>query len=112
MDCDDYPRERSKLLSETYRNLEIPLSEDVAINRNKFPEFILCHNGDVLKKRKRKKILILPNFLSDYNRIYSKCLLYLPIESELELKMGDVKELLFKGVPPDRLSSDKAVSTI
>ena len=85
--------EKSKILSETYRNLEIPLSEDVAINRNKFPEFILCHNGDVLKKRKKKKILILPNFLSDYNRIYSKCLLYLPIESEFELKMGDIKEL-------------------
>ena len=86
--------EKSSEIAETYKNIEIPLSEDAAICSCKnLPEYIICKNGDVLKKRRRKKVLILPRYRSEYNLMYSKCLLFLPIQSEVELITSDLKEL-------------------
>ena len=86
--------EKSSEIAETYKNIEIPLSEDAAIcSCKKLPEYIICKNGDVLKKRRRKKVLILPRYRSEYNLMYSKCLLFLPIQSEVELITSDLKEL-------------------
>ena len=86
--------EKSSELAETYKNLEIPLSEDDGVcSCKKLPEYIICKNGDVLKKRRKKKILILPTYRSEYNIMYSKCLLFLPIVSEAELITTDLKEM-------------------
>ena len=86
-------KERSREVSETYRNLEIPRSDDDSIYGFKLPQFILCSNGDVLKKRKRKNIIILPNCWSDYNVMYQKCLLFFPIKSENELVHGNIRNM-------------------
>ena len=78
--------ERSRELAETYKTLEIPRSEDEAIcSGNKLPELIICKNKDVLKKRKKRKILILPECKSNYEFMYQKCLLFLPLQTESEL---------------------------
>ena len=77
--------ERSREVSETYKTLEIPLSEVESVYGSKLPQFIICKNRDVLKIRKRKKILILPKCWSNYEVMYQKCLLFLPIKTEYEL---------------------------
>merc|ERR1712179_681296 len=46
----------------------------------------LCRNGDVLKKRKRRKISVIPKSKNSREEMFSKCVLFLPIESELDLK--------------------------
>ena len=53
-------KEKSLEVSETYLNIPIPESDTSMIcSGGKLPEFILFNNGDVLKKRKETKILIL-----------------------------------------------------
>ena len=79
--------EKSRELSETYKNCEIPKSEEPSVCSNGYlPEYILCKNGDVLKKRKKKKVIILPTTNTEREKMYSKSLLFLPIQTELELQ--------------------------
>ena len=85
--------EDSKKLTQAYSTLEIPFSdEDSACSGGKLPEFILCRNGDVLKKRKRRKILVTPKSKNRREEIFRKCVLFLPIESELDLRNGLLEE--------------------
>ena len=78
--------EKSRELTETYKNIEIPLSDQPSIcSKSNLPEFILCTNGDVLYKRKRRKIIIVPDHKSEREFVYAKSLLFLPIRSESEL---------------------------
>ena len=82
--------EKSKELSETYRNCEIPRSNEPSVCSNEnLPEYILCTNGDVLKKRKKRKIVIVPSTKTKREEMYLKSLLYLPIRSEQELQGPD-----------------------
>ena len=79
--------EKSRELVETYRNCEIPISDTPSVCSNKnLPELILCTNGDVLMKRKKRKLLSVPSTKTVREFRYSKSLLFLPIRSELELK--------------------------
>ena len=79
--------EKSRELVETYRNCEIPISDTPSVCSNtNLPEFILCTNGDVLMKRKKRKLLSVPTPKTVREFRYSKSLLFLPIRSELELK--------------------------
>ena len=90
--------EKSKEIFDTYSNIEIPKSDTDAICTNeKLPNYILCKNGDVLKKRQERKILHLPDIEDSRDLMYSKCLLYLPIKSEDELKGCRLSEI-FKQV--------------
>ena len=78
--------EKSRELVETYRNCEIPISETPSVCSNtNLPEFILCTNGDVLMKRKKRKLLSVPIPKTMREFRYSKSILFLPIRSELEL---------------------------
>ena len=78
--------EKSRELVETYRNCEIPISDTPSVCSNtNLPEVILCTNGDVLIKRKKRKVLSVPNPKTLREFRYSKSLLFLPIRSELEL---------------------------
>lgn len=78
--------EKSRELVETYRNCEIPTSETPSVCSDKnLPQFILCTNGDVLQKRKKRKVLSVPITKTVREFRYSKSLLFLPIRSELEL---------------------------
>ena len=79
--------EKSKELFQTFSNMEIPKSDTDAISTGeRLPNYILCNNGDVLKKRQQRKILRLPELNDSRDQMYSKCLLYLPIRSEDELR--------------------------
>ena len=81
--CDS---EKSKELFELYDESEVPTSEVECVHvEGSLPEYILCRTGQVLKKRKRMKVMILPELNSDYEKMYSKCLLFLPLKSESEL---------------------------
>ena len=89
--------DKSVEVAKMFKDTEIPVSEDEAVcSSENLPNFILCKNGDVLKKRRRKKILVLPNYRSEYNTMYAKCLLFLPIISENELIAGDLRNLYEK----------------
>ena len=71
---------------ETYKNCEVPISDTPSVCSNKnLPQFILCTNGDVLIKRRKRKVLSVPIPKSVREFRYSKSLLFLPIRSELEL---------------------------
>ena len=79
-------KDKSEEVSNTYSNLDIPLSEtDLISNSGKLPEYILCNNGDVLKKRTSRKILRVPEPHDTREQMYSKCVLFLPIKSENDL---------------------------
>ena len=85
--------EKSKEVSQTYAELEVPLSdEDLISTEGKLPEYILCTNGDVMKKRSKRKIIVVPKPKSKYEEMYSKCLMFLPIKSEEELLDYNLKE--------------------
>ena len=85
--------EKSKELSKTYDSLEIPGSDVECLSGNgTLPAFIVCNNGDVLKKRKKKKLLTFPRLKSSFEEMYSKCLLFLPIKSEEVLLEPNLKE--------------------
>ena len=85
--------EDSKKLTEAYSTLDIPFSdEDSACSGGKLPEVILCRNGDVLKKRKRRKILVTPKSKNRREEMFRKCVLFLPIESELDLRYDLLEE--------------------
>ena len=78
--------EKSRELVEAYRNCEVPTSDTPSVCSDKnLPQFILCTNGDVLVKRKKRKVLSVPITKNVREFRYSKSLLYLPIRSELEL---------------------------
>ena len=90
--------EKSRELTETYKNSDIPLSDQPSIcSRANLPEYILCRNGDVLCKRKKRKVIIVPTTKTGREVMYAKSLLFLPIRSELELK-GTGCEDLYKEV--------------
>ena len=96
--------EKSKELFQTFSNIEIPKSDTDAIcTGERLPNYILCNNGDVLKKRREKKILRLPDLNDSRGQMYSKCLLYLPIRSEDELRGSRLaerfKEINTIGIP-------------
>ena len=77
---------KSKDLMETYRNCEIPISDEPSVCSNaNLPQYILCTNGDVLKKRRKKKILVVPSAKTKREEMFLKSLLFLPIQSEQEL---------------------------
>ena len=85
--------EKSKELSMTYASSEIPGSETECVCGDEtLPAFIICTNGDVLKKRKKMKVLTFPKPRSKYDEMYSKCLLFLPIMSEEELLDQNLEE--------------------
>ena len=78
--------EKSKELFELYDESEVPKSEVECVHiEGSLPEYILCRTGQVLKKRKRMKVMILPEPNSDYEKMYSRCMLFLPLKSESEL---------------------------
>ena len=97
-------KEKSLEVSETYLNIPIPKSDTSMIcSGGKLPEYILCNNGDVLKKRKEAKILTVPQTNTSREFMYCKCMLFLPIQSEDALQ-GDNLGTAFntintKGIP-------------
>ena len=79
-------KEKSRELFDAYKNFEIPKSEEPTVCSNEnLPELILCKNGDVLMKRKKKKVIIVPTPTTERDMKYAKSLLFLPIRSEMEL---------------------------
>ena len=86
-------KEKSKELSKTYADLEIPLSDvKCASGEGVLPTYLLCTNGDVLKKRSKQKIMLYPKPKANYDLMYSKCLLFYPLTSENELLGPGLKE--------------------
>ena len=84
---------KSKEISQTYLNSEIPLSDVKSANSDGYlPTFIICSNGDVLKKRASQKILVLPKLRTNHARMYSRCLLFLPLRNEDELLEPNLRE--------------------
>lgn len=81
-------KEKSEEISALYENRQVPPSEIKAIldDRIMLPKFIICSNGDALKIREKKKIMITPKSYDDYEMMYSKCLLYLCLKSESEIR--------------------------
>ena len=78
--------DKSKELSMMYAELEVPASDEECVSSNAtLPNYILCKNGDVMKKRRKKKIMVFPQPKTQYDKMYSKCLLFLPLKSEGEL---------------------------
>ena len=59
------------------------------------PNFILCNNGDVLKKRKKKCVLVYPLVKTNYDMMYSRLLLFFPLEREDDL-CGDLRDKFMK----------------
>ena len=50
------------------------------------PMYILCRNGDVLKKKKRRKVLVYPSFKQNtFSHMYCRVLLFYPLQSEEEI---------------------------
>ena len=91
-------KDKSEEVNETYSNLDIPLSEtDSICNTGKLPEYILCNNGDALKKRTSRKILRIPETHDTREQMYSKCLLFLPIHSENDL-VGPKLDMLYNKI--------------
>ena len=84
-------KEKSLEVSETYSNIPIPESDTRTIcSDGKLPEYILCNNGDVLKKRKERKILIVPQTNTLREFMFCKCMLFLPIQSEDALQADNL----------------------
>jgi hypothetical protein len=84
---------KSEELFKVYADSNIPRSEVPCVNSEEtLPNFILCRNQDVLQKRSKKKILAYPQPRSEYNKMYSRCLLFLPLASENELLRFDLKD--------------------
>ena len=81
-------KEKSEEISALYENSQVPPSEIQSAfdDRIMLPKFILCSNGDALKIREKKKIMITPKSFNDYEMMYSKCLLYLCLKSESEIR--------------------------
>ena len=110
-DFDYVGKEKSLSLFKIYYNsdIEIPFSQTLMItneenNEKKYlPEYILIENGDVLKLRKRSKMLVYPNFKKgtrEYN--YSMTMLFWPFKTESELQgiqMTKVEEIKLKVFP-------------
>ena len=94
--------EKSRELRDTFKNGEIPISDEPSVcSKTNLPEYILCTNGDVLLKRKKRKVIIVPIPKTERDFKYSKSLLFLPIRSESELN-GTGCEDRFKEVDGDQ----------
>ena len=84
---------KSQEISQTFSNCDVPLSDVKCVHSDScMPEFLLCSNGDVLKKRKSQKILVFPKPRSDYVEMYGRCLLYLNVKKEEELLEPNLRE--------------------
>ena len=91
-------KDKSLEVSETYLNLPIPESDTNAIcTGEKLPEYILCNSGDVLKKRRERKILLVPESNTSRELMFCKCMLFLPIRSEDAL-LGDKLEKMYNNI--------------
>ena len=94
-------KDKSKELYETYINSldKIALSDTKCVSSSDdsgmLPNFILCNNGDVLKKRKKKCVLVYPLVKTNYDMMYSRLLLFFPLEREDDL-CGDLREKFTK----------------
>ena len=80
--------EKSKEMYNLYKDKEVPVSEtNYSGATGSLSEFILCKNGDILKKRKKPKIVMYPNLKgkTKFDIMYARCLLFFPILSEDEL---------------------------
>ena len=77
------PASEGVILYNLYKdNLQkIPNGEVVGICGQTFPVYILSSNTQVLKLRKKRKVMMLPNFqpYSDEHK-YSRILLYFPLK--------------------------------
>ena len=86
-------REKSEELSKAYESLEIPESDVECVSGSgNLPEFLICSNGDALKKRKNKKLLTFPKPKSSFEEMYQKCLLFLPLKTEVVLLEPNLKD--------------------
>ena len=91
-------KEKSEKFNETYRNSMdiIPLSDEHCVNagedREMIPDFLLCRNGDVLKKRAKRSVLVYPEAKSKFDTMYSRLLLFFPLKREEDLFESDLRD--------------------
>ena len=85
--------EKSRELSKMYQNEEVPKSDiKLAGSSGTLPDYLLISNGDVLKRRQNPKIMMYPKPKTSHELMYGRCLLFLPILSEDELKGPNLEE--------------------
>ena len=75
----------------------IDTEAETVVGGTKMPEFILCQNRQVLKMRKRKKILSYPDYevCSDKFK-YTKILLFYPLAPGTEVEKNDLDRLYYE----------------
>ena len=77
-------------------NVQVPLSDVKCVSsdleEDKLPQFILCRNGDVLRKRSKPLILSFPKTKSCYEEMYCKLLAFYPLNSEDDLDDGIIDD--------------------
>ena len=94
-------KEKSKEIYQTYINClaNIPLSDTKCVSpveeSELIPSFLLCRNGDVLKKRTKLSVLVYPLAKSTYDIMYSRLLMFYPLESEDDLS-SDLRSKFLK----------------
>ena len=79
-------------------NVEVPLSEVKCVQSSEFiPEFLVLGDGEIMKKRKERKILAYPSkHKTLYDAMYTRLLLFYPFQSEEELLLSDLADIYRK----------------
>ena len=95
-------QEKSTEIFETYKDAvdkisssEVPFANPEDENEM-MPEFLICRNGDVLKKRSKQGVLMYPQAKTSFDMMYSRLMLFYPLEREDDLFEGDISELFFE----------------
>ena len=97
--------EKSKEIYDLFKDAmgKIPLSEVecIAGKGEYLPTFLICKDGDVLKKFSKRRVLTYPKPGSSYEMMYSRLLLFYPLEAEAELYENNLMDMY------KRLSKDE-----
>ena len=79
-------REESRKISNIHmeNNIPVPESEEKCVSSDAYiPQYLILNDGEVMKKRKSRKILVYPKtFKSAFDKMYTQLLLFYPIVSE------------------------------
>ena len=81
---------------------EIPLSDvrSVVCPEHFIPEYLVIDNGDVLVKRKKKKLLTYPTFTElTYKFKYCMVLLFFPLSNYAQIEEEDLNEMYYRSFP-------------
>ena len=91
--------EKSKEVYDLFKDAieKIPLSDVECIAGGEcLPTFLLCNDGDVMKKSKKRRVLTYPYPGTSFEMMYSRLLLFYPLKDEGELFENNLMDMYEK----------------